>query len=162
MAEREGFEPSISLWDIPDFESGSFDHSDTSPPRLIALTTRSRLRRSLGSARCLRFASLSLRKADNEGLVSPPHPNRLPTSQQAMRWAAYVFSFLVCGSGRGESLPGERSDFSSELVAQSLVEHPESATGSEARTRDVHLQSELVAGEQAGERREAFTDHGRR
>lgn len=31
MAEREGFEPSIPLWGIPDFESGAFDHSATSP-----------------------------------------------------------------------------------------------------------------------------------
>lgn len=31
MAEREGFEPSIRLNRIPDFESGAFDHSATFP-----------------------------------------------------------------------------------------------------------------------------------
>ena len=31
MAEREGFEPSIRETRIPDFESGAFDHSATSP-----------------------------------------------------------------------------------------------------------------------------------
>ncbi len=33
MAEREGFEPSIPFRGIPDFESGAFDHSATSPWR---------------------------------------------------------------------------------------------------------------------------------
>jgi len=31
MAEKEGFEPSIRYNRIPDFESGAFDHSATSP-----------------------------------------------------------------------------------------------------------------------------------
>ena len=31
LAEREGFEPSIRLNRIPDFESGAFDHSATFP-----------------------------------------------------------------------------------------------------------------------------------
>ncbi len=31
LAEREGFEPSIPFWGIPDFESGAFDHSATFP-----------------------------------------------------------------------------------------------------------------------------------
>ena len=35
MAEREGFEPSIRYNRIPDFESGAFDHSATSPHGLI-------------------------------------------------------------------------------------------------------------------------------
>ena len=36
LAEREGFEPSIRYNRIPDFESGAFDHSATSPHGLIA------------------------------------------------------------------------------------------------------------------------------
>ena len=35
LAEREGFEPSIRYNRIPDFESGAFDHSATSPHGLI-------------------------------------------------------------------------------------------------------------------------------
>lgn len=31
LAEKEGFEPSIRCNRIPDFESGAFDHSATSP-----------------------------------------------------------------------------------------------------------------------------------
>ena len=31
LAEREGFEPSIREYRIPDFESGAFDHSAISP-----------------------------------------------------------------------------------------------------------------------------------
>ena len=31
LAEQEGFEPSIRETRIPDFESGAFDHSATSP-----------------------------------------------------------------------------------------------------------------------------------
>ncbi len=31
MAEREGFEPSVRGYRTPDFESGTFDHSATSP-----------------------------------------------------------------------------------------------------------------------------------
>lgn len=31
MAEREGFEPSKGYKPLPDFESGTFDHSATSP-----------------------------------------------------------------------------------------------------------------------------------
>jgi hypothetical protein len=31
LAEREGFEPSIPETGMPDFESGAFDHSATSP-----------------------------------------------------------------------------------------------------------------------------------
>ena len=31
MAERVGFEPTVRENRTPDFESGSFDHSDTSP-----------------------------------------------------------------------------------------------------------------------------------
>ncbi len=31
MAERVGFEPTVRGYRTPDFESGSFDHSDTSP-----------------------------------------------------------------------------------------------------------------------------------
>gem|GEM_PF-6949982 len=31
LAEKEGFEPSIRYNRIPDFESGAFDHSATSP-----------------------------------------------------------------------------------------------------------------------------------
>ena len=31
LAEREGFEPSIRGYRIPDFESGAFDHSATFP-----------------------------------------------------------------------------------------------------------------------------------
>ena len=31
MAEREGFEPSVAYNATPDFESGTFDHSATSP-----------------------------------------------------------------------------------------------------------------------------------
>jgi hypothetical protein len=39
LAEREGFEPSITETAIPDFESGAFDHSATSPmqARILAL-----------------------------------------------------------------------------------------------------------------------------
>ncbi len=33
LAEREGFEPSIREYRIPDFESGAFDHSAISPDR---------------------------------------------------------------------------------------------------------------------------------
>ena len=33
MAEREGFEPSLRETRKPDFESGAFDHSATSPRR---------------------------------------------------------------------------------------------------------------------------------
>ena len=33
VAEREGFEPSMRETRIPDFESGAFDHSATSPGR---------------------------------------------------------------------------------------------------------------------------------
>ena len=33
MAERVGFEPTVRGYRTPDFESGSFDHSDTSPLR---------------------------------------------------------------------------------------------------------------------------------
>ncbi len=35
MAEREGFEPSVRENRTPDFESGTFDHSATSP-KLVA------------------------------------------------------------------------------------------------------------------------------
>ncbi len=31
LAEREGFEPSVREYRTPDFESGTFDHSATSP-----------------------------------------------------------------------------------------------------------------------------------
>ena len=31
LAERVGFEPTVRGYRTPDFESGSFDHSDTSP-----------------------------------------------------------------------------------------------------------------------------------
>jgi hypothetical protein len=31
LAEKEGFEPSIPETGMPDFESGAFDHSATSP-----------------------------------------------------------------------------------------------------------------------------------
>jgi hypothetical protein len=31
MAERVGFEPTVTHNATPDFESGTFDHSDTSP-----------------------------------------------------------------------------------------------------------------------------------
>jgi hypothetical protein len=31
LAEREGFEPSVTEYATPDFESGTFDHSATSP-----------------------------------------------------------------------------------------------------------------------------------
>jgi hypothetical protein len=31
LAEREGFEPSVRGYRTPDFESGTFDHSATSP-----------------------------------------------------------------------------------------------------------------------------------
>ncbi len=37
-AEREGFEPPVPCG-TPDFESGTFDHSDTSPGRVESLTT---------------------------------------------------------------------------------------------------------------------------
>ncbi len=33
LAEREGFEPSVRGYRTPDFESGTFDHSATSPGR---------------------------------------------------------------------------------------------------------------------------------
>jgi hypothetical protein len=31
VAERVGFEPTVGLLPTPDFESGTFDHSATSP-----------------------------------------------------------------------------------------------------------------------------------
>ena len=31
LAERVGFEPTVTHYATPDFESGTFDHSDTSP-----------------------------------------------------------------------------------------------------------------------------------
>jgi membrane-bound lytic murein transglycosylase F len=41
MAEREGFEPSVREYRTPDFESGTFDHSATSPrARILAATLR--------------------------------------------------------------------------------------------------------------------------
>jgi hypothetical protein len=40
VAEREGFEPSIPFWGIPDFESGAFNHSATSPWGLERQTVR--------------------------------------------------------------------------------------------------------------------------
>jgi hypothetical protein len=36
MAEREGFEPPVPCG-TPDFESGAFDHSATSPERVSVL-----------------------------------------------------------------------------------------------------------------------------
>ncbi len=35
LAEREGFEPSIGYSPMPDFESGTFNHSATSPEARI-------------------------------------------------------------------------------------------------------------------------------
>ena len=52
MAEREGFEPPNPCG-LPDFESGAFDHSAISPPRIIAqprctTTRRAAWRRVVG------------------------------------------------------------------------------------------------------------------
>jgi hypothetical protein len=38
MAEREGFEPSVRGYRTPDFESGTFDHSATSPELVLRFT----------------------------------------------------------------------------------------------------------------------------
>ena len=41
LAEREGFEPSVGYSPTPDFESGTFDHSATSPVgRMVAHASR--------------------------------------------------------------------------------------------------------------------------
>jgi hypothetical protein len=47
MAEREGFEPSVREYRTPDFESGTFDHSATSPmARILAATFKLSLQNS--------------------------------------------------------------------------------------------------------------------
>jgi hypothetical protein len=40
LAERVGFEPTVRGYRTPDFESGSFDHSDTSPCWVTRVVTR--------------------------------------------------------------------------------------------------------------------------
>ena len=47
LAEREGFEPPVPCG-TPDFESGTFDHSATSP-RVLALSNSNQVATLLGS-----------------------------------------------------------------------------------------------------------------
>ena len=80
LAEREGFEPSIRRRRIPDFESGAFDHSATSPDSCsTGLISGAVLGSSLGLARpggCI-LATAGLHfPTDLGGQTAPPAEGR--------------------------------------------------------------------------------------
>src|SRR5690242_6168908 len=72
LAEKEGFEPSIRYNRIPDFESGAFDHSATSPEFFRASLTRVEEPRRLGGS-SQALDSISSSEQFLPAKVRPPH-----------------------------------------------------------------------------------------
>ena len=52
LAEREGFEPAVRGYRTPDFESGTFNHSATSPDGLVTTTATPDLATAAAVAAC--------------------------------------------------------------------------------------------------------------
>ena len=75
LAEREGFEPSVGGCPTPDFESGTFDHSATSPLEagivtawLLALGFAQGLQSCLGLVQAYTWGQLQLGLCRCQGL----------------------------------------------------------------------------------------------
>jgi hypothetical protein len=84
LAEREGFEPSIGYSPMPDFESGTFNRSATSP-KFCYLPGMPDLASAVPAALNIRCAHVSLRRNTPKGgeLSSQVHSTTLPPLRKA-------------------------------------------------------------------------------